>query len=533
MKEHIVAHVDDLQDGEMKQVTAGKTDLLLARINGTYHALYAYCTHYGAPLADGALSNDRVVCPWHHACFHLSTGTQLEPPGRDALPHYDVRIDGNDVVVQVPENGPERCLPRATRHRADADDRTFMVLGGGAAGAYAVEAIRDAGFAGRLYLVTQEPYRPYDRPNCSKSYLQGEAEEDWMILRSAEFYEERDVELMTNREVASVDAFLRTITFVDGTTMTCDGLIMCTGGIPRRLDVPGADLDGVHTLRSYDDSKMLLRLGRKADRVVVIGASFIAMEAACSMRKLDCEVAVVAPEAVPFEQTLGREVGTMIRHRHEENGVRFYLEQNVKAFEGEGAVKTVVLEDDTRLDADLVVVGIGIDPATTIVKGTTRADDGGVIVDDHLHAGNNVYAAGDIACFPYWRTGQPTRIEHWRLACQHGRLAGYNLAGRDLPYRSIPYFWTVHFDVILRYVGHAPSWDEVLFDGDPSDGAFIAYYVKDDAVHAAAGVGRDRDMAALEELMRREHLPSPDELRRGDVDLTARLRTADTHATYA
>lgn len=528
MPEYAVARADDLQNGEMKQVAAGDTDVLLARVDGQYHAVYAYCTHYGAPLADGALSGDRVVCPWHHACFHLPTGDHLEPPGLDGLPRFQVRIEGDAVLVDVPDDAPNRRVA-SMADRDEQDERVAAVLGAGAAGAYAAEALRANGFTGRVVLISREDEVPYDRPNLSKDYLQGEAEEAWMPLRDADFYQTHAIELRLGQAATRVDVRAKTLQFEDGSTLAYDGLVLCTGGTPRRLDVPGADLEGVYTLRSFQDSRELHEAAEAAGQAVVVGASFIGMEAAFSLRELGLDVTVVAPGETPFASVLGDRVGQRVQAIHEEHGVRFRLGRKVQRLDGDERVAGVTLDDGTSLDADLVVVGIGVTPATDFVEGVERGDEGGLEVDAHLRAAGGLYVAGDIAHFPHPQTGDGVRIEHWRLACQHGRLAGANLAaelaaeqpsaGKRQPYRSVPFFWTAHFGTNLRYVGHAEDPDEILYDGDPEDGAFIAYYVRDGQVRAAAGVGRDREMAALEEAMRRELLPAPETLAAGSVDL--------------
>jgi NADPH-dependent 2,4-dienoyl-CoA reductase/sulfur reductase-like enzyme len=401
-----------------------------------------------------------------------------------------------------------------------------VVLGGGAAGAYAVEALREAGFTGRVVLITQEHNLPYDRPNCSKDYLQGEVEEAWMPLRSEAFYAERAIEVMQGRRVVRADAEAKTLRFEDGEALSYDTLILCTGCTPRRLDVPGTDLDGVMILRSYADSNVLREAAQHSTRAVMVGASFIGMEVAYSLRKLGLDVTVVESEPVPFARTLGQQVGKRLQAEHETHGVRFYLDSTVRALEGEQAVERVVLKDGTVLDAELVVIGIGVEPATDFLHGLERATDGSVVVDASLYAGAEVYAAGDIAQFPDWRSGEPVRIEHWRLACQHGRLAGYNAAGRSLTYRSVPYFWTVQFDINLHYVGHATKWDDIIYDGDPQGEQFMAYYIRADTVRAVVGINRSRDLAAIHELMRRELLPVPEVLRQGSFDPVALLREA-------
>lgn len=519
--EDVVAQRNELSNGEMTQVSVGETDVLLVRREDRFYAYQAHCTHYGAPLAGGVLSGERIVCPWHHACFQATSGYQLEPPGLDSLETYEVRIEGDDVVVRVPEEPKNRrIVPMAVREKSDT--RTYVVLGGGAAGEYAVEGLREKGFGGRIVMITREAQTPYDRPNCSKEYLQGKAPEEWMFLRGEDFYEQHSIEQMHERTVVKLDAGRKRLEFEGGEQLDFDGIIICTGGIPRTLGVPGEELEGVFTLRSYLDSTTILDAGRRAARAVVVGASFIGMETAWSLRELGIdEVTVVAPEELPFARAFGDRVGRMVQSIHEENGVAFKLGHTVSEFRGDGRLQEVVIDDGSSIEADIAVVGIGVRPATDFIDGLQKADDGSLIVDDRLQAADGIYAAGDVAQFPDWRTDRRIRIEHWRLACQHGRVAAYNLAGEDTPYRSIPYFWTAHFGTSIRYVGHATTWDEIVYDGAPEDRRFIAFYVQDGRVLAAAGSARDREMAAIEELFRREIMPSVDALRRGGIDYAA------------
>ncbi len=522
--EEVVAQQDDLENGEMKQVVVGESDVLLVRHDDHFYALHAYCSHYGAPLVDGALSDGRIICPWHHACFDAASGDQIEPPGLDSLERYRVILEGEDVVVRVPDDPAGHRVVEMVR-RSDADPRIFVVLGGGAAGAYAVESIRRHGFEGRVLMITKEVETPYDRPNCSKEFLMDEAPMEWMFLRDEDFYDDYNIERLHETTVSGVDAESRTLTLADGSTISFDGIILCTGGVPNTLDVPGADLDGVYTLRSLRDSSKIVEAGRSSINAAVVGASFIGMEAAYSLKELGVEeVTVVAPEKVPFVRQLGERIGMMVKDIHKENGIQFRLGHTVKEFGGDGMVERVVLDDGSSVDADLVVVGIGVRPATDFIKGLKKAEDGSIIVDSSLSAASGVYAAGDIAAFPDWRTGRRIRIEHWRLACQHGRLAGMNLAGEASEYRSIPFFWTVHFGTSIRYVGYADSWDEIIYHGSPEERKFIAFYVRDDEVLAAAGADFDTEMSAIEELMRRERMPSIIDLKRGDMDYVARLK---------
>jgi NADPH-dependent 2,4-dienoyl-CoA reductase/sulfur reductase-like enzyme/nitrite reductase/ring-hydroxylating ferredoxin subunit len=522
-REKRIAHVDELQDGDMKQINVDDHEILLAKVDGRFHALSAHCTHYGAPLAKGALSKDRVVCPWHHASFELASGDQLEAPGLDSLACFPVHVNDNAVFIELPDEVvPQRLVKMAKRD--EGDERCYVVLGAGAAGEYAVEALRQAGFTGRIVLISQETAASYDRTKCSKTFLQKKAQDEGMPLRSSTFYKQHDIELVTGRRVDRVDTRNKTLLFSDGDSLGFDKLILCTGSRPRSLGMPGSDLEGVYTLRSWADSQALREVAQKAKQAVVVGASFIAMEVIWSLRSLGLEVTVVAPDTVPFEKVFGSDIGQMLQAEHTKNGVRFQLDTKVKAINGKDRVTGVILESHIQLPADLVVIGIGVSPATDFIEGVELAEDGGVIVDEYLQAADDIYAAGDIAQYPDWLTGKPMRIEHWRVACQQGRVAGFNAAGNVTPYRSVPFFWTAQFGVKLRYVGHASQWDEIVVDGDIPQQIFIAYFVKDGRVLAAAGVNRDQEMAALQELLRRDLLPKADKLKSPSFDVMNLLK---------
>ncbi|MFA0960407.1 FAD-dependent oxidoreductase [Roseivirga sp. BDSF3-8] len=512
-KEVKVARTGELRNGEMKQVKAGDTELLLVRQDGHFYALAAHCTHYGAPLAEGSLHGNKVVCPWHHACFDVSTGKHLNAPGCNDLPKFSVRLDGDDIYVQVPEPAPEHAVPPMSV-ADEGDGRVFVVLGGGAAGAYAVESMRAEGFQGRIVLVTAEDELPYDRPNCSKDFLQDNAPDEWMPLRDKAFYDRIDVELKLGSKATSVDVARKTVSLEGGEDIAYDSILICTGGKPRHLDIPGHDLKGVHYLRSLEDSRQLRDAGKSAKKVVIIGASFIGMECAFSLRELDCEVTVVTPDSLPFAKKFGEEIGKLITDTHKENGTTFKLETKPKEIKGEnGKVTSVVLENGETLEADLVVGGIGVQPNTDMVKGLTLEKDGGIKTDVYAYAGRDVYAAGDIAYFPF-PNGQ-SRIEHWQVACQMGRVAGQNMAGRRVPYKNVPFFWTAQHGLSLHYTGHADEFDEVVISGSVTDKEFLAFYIKENEVRAVMELGRTGDLAAIHHLMHERRMPEPSLIKKG------------------
>ena len=496
-----VCKLSDIADGEMKEVKAGETPVLLARVDGRCYAVAAHCTHYGAPLADGYLSGDRIVCPWHHACFNARTGALEEPPALDSLASYPLRVENGEIFVDLPEGAPDRETPPMTK-RDPNDKRTFVIIGGGAAGYMAAQTLREEGYTGRIVMITRESRAPYDRPNLSKDYLHGHADPEWMPLRGDDFYTEHDIEVVYDKEVTNVDARTRRITFAVGDTMDCDSLLIATGGEPRRLNLPGSDLKNVFVLRSFDSADAIIAAAEGAKTAAVIGASFIAMEGASSLRQRGLSVTVVAPDKVPFEKTLGPEIGRLFQSVHESNGIAFELGQQVRSLEGDGKVERVVLGSGDAIEADVVIVGIGVSPATNFLDSIEKQKDGSVAVDEFMSLGNAIFAAGDIASFVDTRTGERTRIEHWRTALQQGRAAARNMLGKRERYTAVPFFWTTQFDVTLNYVGHAAGWDKIEFDGDVEKRDFLATYHKAGKIVAVAGVNRDRELDEWEEKFR-------------------------------
>src|SRR5262249_28925908 len=504
--------------------------------NGKYHAVGAICPHYGGPLSGGGLWGERVICPWDHAPFDVRTGDLLEPPPFDALPRFEGKIEGGRVSVRVPHEAEERRAPPMAPRAARQDGRAFVILGGGAAGYMAAQTLREEGFRGRVLMITREYRLPYDRPNLSKDYLQGHAEPEWMPLRPDEFFTDHDIEVMRGKGVARVDAKGKTVSFKGGGQLAYDALLVATGTEPRTLPIAGSDLRNVLTLRSFADSDAIIAAAEGAQRAVVIGASFIGMEAASSLKIRGLEVTVVAPDRTPFEKTLGGGIGALFQKIHEGNGVRFRLGAKVARIAGNGKVEAVELESGKKLDAALVVAGVGVKPATDFLVGADLHEDGGVMVDEHLRAADGLYAAGDIAWFPSALTGERQRIEHWGTALQQGRIAARNMTGKAVPYDSAPFFWTRRVDAGLclvgqprawagvLYVGHSTSWDEIIFQGDVSTQNFLAFYVKGNRVRAVAGMNRDRELAAVEGLMRDDRMPTPDQLRGANLNLLELLR---------
>lgn len=487
----------DLAEGGMRTVEAAGRKILLARVGGACHAIGATCPHAGGPLGDGVLREGVVTCPWHKAAFRVATGERVEPPAVDDVPRFPVRVGGGRILVTVTDK-PGRV--DATPPTIDNDDRCMAILGAGAAGAVAAQTLREAGFTGRVVLIGREDRLPYDRTVLSKYTLSGQEGGEKTPLQDAAFYTRHRIERRA-AEVTALDPAARTLTFADGTHLAYDAALIATGGVPRPLHIPGHDLPGVHLLRTAGDAEAIVGMAAHARHVVVVGAGYIGLEAAGSLRERGLEVAVVAPQDVPLERQLGPEVGSAFRRVHERQGVVFHLGQEVAAIEGDGRVQSVRLKSGVVLPADLVVAGLGIVPATGLLHGIARRKDQSLDVDAQLRVVDGLYAAGDIAAFPLYGHGDTIRVEHWRVAQQHGRVAALNMLGQAMPYDAVPYFWTIHYRKRLDYVGHAETWDEVVVDGNLEKPEFCAFYVQDSKVRAVAGWGRDRQMAAAIGLM--------------------------------
>ena len=511
-QQNAVCKLSEINDGGLREVQVGSTPVLLARVEGNCYALAAHCTHYGAPLAEGYLSGDRIVCPWHHACFNARTGGLEEPPALDSLASYPIRIEGDDIFVDLPSELEDRRTPVMTSPDLNADNRVFVIIGGGAAGYMAAQTLREDGFRGRILMITPEDRLPYDRPNLSKDYLQGSAEPEWMPLRPNDFYDRYGIEVLRGQRVRQISAAEKKVLLENGDSLAYDKALVATGGTPRRLDIPGSELSNVFVLRDFDSADTIISAAEDASDIAVIGASFIGMEAAFSLSKRGKKVTVIAPDSVPFERTLGSDVGALFQGLHENNGVQFRLGSGVTAFEGIGVVESVRLTNGDTVKADLVIVGVGVRPATAMLTGLEMHKDGGVIADRFLKIGEDLYAAGDIVYYPDAQSGELTRIEHWRTAMQQGRTAAHNMAGNETPFTGVPFFWTTQFDATLNYVGHAAGWDETIVQGNMADNDFLIFYVKGGKITAVAGMNRDRELDVWEERFRLGKVPSPQSL---------------------
>jgi len=473
----------DLGEGAMLTGRVGDEEVLLVRRAGAVCAIAAHCTHYHGPLADGLVVGNTIRCPWHHACFDLTTGEALAAPALSPLTCWDVEERGGKIVVKGKK---ERAPPKKT----GSTGGRFVIIGGGAAGFAAAEMLRRRGFAGNITMLSNDAAAPVDRPNLSKDYLAGSAPEDWVPLRGDDWYAENKIDLKLKTDVTAIDTGARTVQLAGGGTVQFDKLLLATGAEPVKLPIPGADLPHVHTLRSLADSRAIIANAKSAKRAVVIGASFIGLEAAASLRARDIEVHVVAPEKRPLERVFGPQLGDFIRALHEEHGVNFHLENSITAIDG----KRATLKSGGTLDADLVVVGVGVRPRLVLAEEAGLAIDKGVPVNAYLETSvPGIYAAGDIARWPDPVSGERIRVEHWVVAERQGQIAALNMLGVRVPYRAVPFFWSQHYDVPINYVGHAEKWDTIDIDGDVMKRDCVVRYKLGGKTLAVASIYRDKD----------------------------------------
>jgi apoptosis-inducing factor 3 len=473
-----------LADGALLLGQVGGEAVLLARRGEEVFAVGAACTHYGGPLADGLLVGDTVRCPWHHACFSLRTGEPLRAPALNPVACW--RVERRNDRLYVREK--QATAPQSAPLPAAGSPKSIVIIGGGAAGNSAAETLRREGYGGRIVMLSADSSPPCDRPNLSKDYLAGTASEEWIPLRGPEFYREHDIELRLGARAAAIDPARREVRLDDGTGHSFERLLIATGADPVRLDVPGSSLGHVHYLRSLADSRAVIETARTAKRAVVIGASFIVLEVAAALRARQLEVRVVAPDSIPMERVLGREIGGLVRHIHEAHGVRFHLGTTASAIDATG----VTLNTGERLAAELVVIGIGVRPALELAAKAGLAIDRGVAVDRYLETSvPGIFAAGDLARWPDPHTGEKIRVEHWVVAERQGRAAARNMLGRHEPFDAVPFFWSAHYDVSILYVGHAEKWDEVEIDGRIDAKDCRVTYRRSGRVLAVVTIGRD------------------------------------------
>lgn len=525
MRRVVVAREADVPDGELRQVKiaatpdgGGEGALLLIRLDGKFYATGASCSHYSAPLAQGVAAKDKmhVVCPWHDAAFDVRTGQPLRGPGMQAIPTYLVTVEDGEVIVEVPMHMEDFVKPTTVRKSPD-DARVFVVIGGGAAGVAAADALRQEGYTGQIVLISEEKHLPYDRPVLSKNLAKA-ADPASLALRDDDYFAEHDIEFRRNTAVVGVDAQQKVVRLSGGEEIRYDAALVATGAKPRVLSIPGADFPDVYSLRTPEDAQRIAAACSKGKQVVVVGSSFIGMEVAATLKRRGCEVTVLGMEVVPFERVLGRRIGEAVKTLFESQGVKFIgsavVNEIVQKAPGGGLVAK--LKSGKDLPCDAVIVGVGVVPNAGFVTGAEKGRDGSLITDEKLQTSAvGLFAAGDVATYRSPHTGEALRVEHWDVATSQGRMAAKSMLGKPDVFDQTPFFWTSLFGKNLRYVGHCKEFDELMVDGDLQKLTFVAYYCHKGSVKAVATMSRDPVAVAAGELMRMGKMPSVEDLKAG------------------
>ncbi|QIW97001.1 hypothetical protein AMS68_002519 [Peltaster fructicola] len=518
------------QEVEVEGIEEGK--VLLVKVNNEVHAVGSKCTHYGAPLAKGVLSDDgRLVCPWHGACFNVKTGDVEDAPALDPIARFDVFQKEGAVFIR----GEEKTIKAARRTPnlkcKVKEEETVVIVGRGAAALGAMEGLRENGFTGKITTISNETHPPIDRTKISKALLADVSKAQW---RTPEFYKEAGIEL-ENGFVESVDFDKKKVTTKEGKDYKYTKLILASGGLPKMLPLDGlkGDLENVFVLRNLEHAQSVLNAAGEdgGKKIVVIGSSFIGMEVGNCLAGKKHQVTIIGMESEPMERVMGKELGKIFRGLVEKAGVKFIMDASVeKGLPGSDSKKigSVQLKDGTKVEADLVIEGVGVRPSTDYLKESSAVSlekDGSIAVDERfaVKGVKDVFAIGDIATFPYsgpGGNGKPVRIEHWDVAQNAGRSVARTIAKPSSPVKhDIPVFWSA-MGAQLRYCGHTPDgYDDVVIHGntDISDGkqSFVAYYCKGDEVHAVASMMKDPYMTQCAALMRVGRMPKKSDLAKG------------------
>ncbi|KAI0249164.1 flavoprotein [Lactifluus subvellereus] len=525
----------DLKDGQIKEVSFDSGRVLLSRLGDKVHATSAFCTHYGAPLVKGVLTADgRVVCPWHGACFNVGTGDIEDAPAPAAIHSFKTHItDGKIYVTAEPANTTKEKMSRPPKLLASGSEiggAGVVIVGGGSGAFHATESLREHGFKAPITILTQETNAPIDRTKLSKALIADASKLEWRT--PADLKIKYGTALRIGTGVTSVDTTKKTVTLENGKeTIPYDTLILASGGVPRRLPIEGADLENVYTLRNVQDAQKIDAACQEGKHLVVIGSSFISMElvVAVSKRKL-ASIHVVGMEQYPFENVLGQEIGAGLKQFHESQGIVFHGSTSVKAIRKESGetLTKVELATGETLSADLVIMGVGVRPATDYLKtsGWELEKDGSVKVDELLRVPGraDVYAIGDIATYPQLPLGTYRRVEHWNVAGNMGRAVGKTIAGSPQPFVKIPIFWSAQGQQ-LRYCGIGIGYDDIYIQGNPAELKFIAYYIKGGQVTAVASMQNDPIISKASELLRLGLMPSANSIKAGqnllDLDVSS------------
>lgn len=506
--------LDDLSDGAILTGHANGEPVVVVRTGGEVFALDANCTHYGVPLGGGIVVDGTIRCPAHHSRFDLRTGQAVAAPALRQTRCWNAEVRDGRVFV----TGKREAAPAAAAASSADAPRSVVIIGAGAAGSACAEMLRRLGFAGTVTMIDATADGPVDRPNLSKDYLAGNAPEEWIPLFPPEWYAENRVDLVLGSRANAIDVEARRVRLMNGKTYDYDALLIATGSEPVRLPVSQREVPHLFYLRTLADSRAIIKAAEGAKKAVVVGSSFIGLEVAASLRARGLDVDVVSQEPLPLANVLGPELGWAIQRLHQDHGVTFHLKDGVAGIGG----KTVALKSGPTLEADLVVVGIGVRPGIALGQWAGLKVEGGIVVDEYLQtSAPGIWAAGDVCRWPDPWTGQRIRSEHWVVGQRQGQTAARNMLGMREAFNAAPFFWSAHYDVTISYVGHAEKWDAIELDGEPREHDCTAVYRKNGKPLAIATIARDRaslraeagieagDLAAVEAAIRGEaHAPA-------------------------
>ncbi|HEX8907493.1 MAG TPA: FAD-dependent oxidoreductase, partial [Longimicrobiaceae bacterium] len=499
--------LDDLSEGAILTGRANGEPVVVVRTGGEVFAIDGNCTHYGVPLGGGIVVDGTIRCPAHHSRFDLRTGDAVAAPALRPTGCWNTEVrDGRVFVTGKRQAAHPPAAPAS-------QPKSVVIIGAGAAGSACAEMLRRLGFAGTVTMIDATPDGPVDRPNLSKDYLAGNAPEEWIPLFPPEWYAENRVDLVLGSRVNAIEPDAKRVRLMSGKTYDYDALLIATGSEPVRLPISQREVPHLYYLRTLGDSRAIIKAAETAKKAVVVGSSFIGLEVAASLRARGLDVTVVSQEPMPLSNILGPDLGWAIQRLHEDHGVKFHLKDGVAGIEG----KTVTLKSGPTLDADLVVVGIGVRPGIALAQWAGLKVEGGIVVDEQLRtSAPGIWAAGDVCRWPDPWTGQAIRSEHWVVGQRQGQTAARNMLGAGETFNAAPFFWSAHYDVVISYVGHAEKWDAVELDGEPREHDCTAVYLKNGKPHAIATIARDRaslraeagieagDLAAVEAAIRGE-----------------------------
>jgi NADPH-dependent 2,4-dienoyl-CoA reductase/sulfur reductase-like enzyme/nitrite reductase/ring-hydroxylating ferredoxin subunit len=507
-KRRPVARVDEIQEGEAHVVEVDGEEVLLTRHGGRICACGNSCTHVGASLSDGWIEDGHVVCPWHYAQFDLETGRREEPPAVEDLPRWETLIEGDQVFLG------SRIQPKLRMPEGD-DSRRILIVGGGAAGQAAAESLRRSGFAGRISIFSADSEAPYDRTFLSKALLAGKAPKEKLALRGADFYRDLEIDLRLNSRVVSVDPGAKVLELADGSRESGSMILLASGSAPRRLDVKGFEGPGTPLLRDIAQAVQLADELENIGTAVLIGAGFIALEAASSLRDRGVAVHIVAPEETAMERIFGTDIGHRIMEIHRAAGVEFHMGHSVREVtREEDSVTGVVLDNGKRIEAGLVLMAAGVSPVLDYLHGSGLVQDGAVPVNGRFETAEpGVFAAGDIALFP--RAGGESRIEHWITAQKQGIHAAQAMLGSVSAYDDVPVFWTKQYAYSFKYTGYGEIFDQVVIHGSLAEDSWIAGYYRHGRLCGAATLGRGKALLALRDIMAAGGHLAPEDLAAG------------------